>query len=294
MAIPRSITGIPRSPSGIALPSNAAPITPGVIKVLWLYGDVASNGTIPSGGNPFQQMRLNDNGNEGFADFAGFINSMVGPNGETYEISEMYDVDFDPATDLNDITVLWLASSQRVFTAQEVTTIFNWGQAANRGLIAFSDSALGGGSGASGGGYQNQRGQLARAPIFDDILKVAVDQVDGTKQWNIAASHPISDSSVLTWEGEGHSPCVLHATGGATSIVDYDDNTLNHDQGVVYSGSPYTGTISILASHQMGSFRRLYIGDRNWGWKAGDGSNIFQFDNTLFAQNTIQWAAHQR
>ncbi len=295
MAIPRTSGGIPWLFAGIPAPNMAGGSTPppvaDPVRVLVLYGSVAADGTIPAPSTPFQQMRLADTGNEGFSQYRDIINSMVGPTGERYSITEMYDMDFDPAIHLVGVTVLILLSSQRVFTTQERDAIFAWGEDGPRGLIGISDSALGGGPGAAGGGYQNQVGQTARASIFNPYLQVLVDQVDGAKTWTIPAAHPISGGSNLVWEGEGHSPCRLNPLEIAVSIIDYDDQTPNHTQGIT---APYDGIHSILASIENGSFRLLYIGDRNWGWNAGAGSNINEFQNAAFAQNSIQWAAHYR
>lgn len=116
-------------------------------KVLYLYGSVSANGTIPAPpGQEFHQMRLNDTGNEGMSQFKAAIEggSLIQASGTTFQISEAYDA----ATTLNSAllaqyNVLILGSNNKVFSTAERDAVGDWVKAGG-GLIAWSDSAFGG------------------------------------------------------------------------------------------------------------------------------------------------------
>ncbi len=123
-------------------------------RVVYLYGDVAADGTIPSGdAEPFHQMRLNDEDRRGMSGFAEAIRE-VG-----FQIDEAYDAAIElNAEFLDGVDVLILGSNQRRFSEAEADAVEAWVRAGG-GLLAWSDSAFGGHFGKVGLG--NESGRLS-------------------------------------------------------------------------------------------------------------------------------------
>jgi hypothetical protein len=106
-------------------------------KLLYLYGDVAADGTVPSGDKePFHQMRLNDSGDRGLSGFAEAIRELG------LQIEEAYDAEVTLTPEfLDSIDVLILGSNQRRFSAAEAQAVDEWVRSGG-GLLGWSDSVF--------------------------------------------------------------------------------------------------------------------------------------------------------
>ena len=108
-------------------------------RILYLYGDVADDGTIPSGEQaPFHQMRLNDTGPRGMSQFSTAVTELG------FELHEAYDAETEltPAW-LASVRVLILGSNQKRFSEEEAAAVRQFVERGG-GLVAWSDSAFGG------------------------------------------------------------------------------------------------------------------------------------------------------
>lgn len=255
---------------------------------VYVYGDVAADGTIPSGdAEPFHQMRLNDEGRLGLSDFKKAIEE-TGIN-----ITEVYDAEttFDKRF-LKNVDVLILASNQKKFSPNEIKSITKWIKKGG-GLLAWSDSAFGGHYKYAG--IDNAAGRDSDNMITEQFgMHFLTDNGGGNyliKEYT--EDHFINNNNKnggIRFRGEGvsfvrvSSPAIVLAKAqegglGGRFKVNKIDGEFNQDTDVA------------LAISKVEKGRVVGLFDRNMLWNAGDGSNINHSDNREFVQRMILWAA---
>lgn len=257
-------------------------------RALYLYGDVAADGTVPSGEQPpFHQMRLSDTGNLGMSQFREAI----------IEAGLVIEERYDDATTLDagllaDFQVLILASNQRVFSTAEATAVEDWVQAGG-GLIAYSDSAFGGDYRQVGVG--NTRGRDSDNSITTRFGMFFMRD-NGAGNYLVEdyeAEHFINGftlSGGLGYRGEGVSP--IRVSAPATMLARLQNGGLNGAIRLHKDDPPFdAATDAALAIASIGAGRVLGTFDRNTFWNAGAGTRLSQADNRLFAQRIVLWAA---
>jgi hypothetical protein len=257
-------------------------------RVLYLYGDVAADGTVPSGTQePFHQMRLNDTGARGMSGFAEAIRE-VG-----FQIEEAYDADvtLTPAF-LAPIDVLILGSNQRRFTPAEAKALNDWIHAGG-GLLAWSDSAFGGHWQRVG--VDNEAGRLSNNDLTVQFgMYFMTDNGAGNYLIeNYRRDHFLNAynrNGGVRFRGEGVSPVRVESPaellapmqagglGGALRL-NKRDGKLNLD------------TDAALAIATVGKGRVVGVFDRNMFWNAGEGTRLSHVDNREFTQRITVWAA---
>ena len=121
--------------------------------IAYIHGDVAPDGTIPSGSaEPYDQMLLTDTGNEGLSQFK----QMVESQGHT--ISQHYDANTSlSASFLNNYEVVIFGLHQKQWSSSEKNALNLWLNTGG-GMLIYSDSASGGFFGSVGA--QNTVGQM--------------------------------------------------------------------------------------------------------------------------------------
>jgi hypothetical protein len=257
-------------------------------RVLYLYGDVAADGTVPSGDKEtFHQMRLNDTGNRGMSGFAESIRELG------FQIEEAYDQDVVLTPEfLASIDVLILGSNQRRFTAAEAKAVNEWVRSGG-GLLGWSDSAFGGHWKQVG--VDNDLGRLSNNDLTVQFgMYFMTDNGAGNYLVeNYVRDHFINDhdrNGGVSFRGEGVSPVrVAHPAemlaplqegglGGGLRLNDRDGE-LNPE------------IDAALAIAEVGEGRVVGVFDRNLFWNAGEGTRLSHEDNREFTQRITAWAA---
>lgn len=146
---------------------------PGAQQVAYIHGDIAADGSIPSGGSvPFHQMLLTDTGNRGCSQFREMVEA------QGYTIASYY----DQATTLNadflaNLDVVIFGLHQKVWSRPEQAALNTWIRAGG-GILMYSDSAAGGSFQQVG--IHNATGQTAVNSILRSYgMEVTVDQGGG-------------------------------------------------------------------------------------------------------------------
>ncbi len=257
-------------------------------RVLYLYGDVAADGTVPSGpAAPFHQMRLADTGDRGLSQFKTAIEEAGFVLDETYDATLTL-----TAETLAPYAVLILGSNQHRYTPEEATALAAWIHAGG-GLVAWSDSAFGGawqqvGIGNTAGLLSNNDLTLQFGMRF---LRDNGAGVYSVRQYEFA--HFLNDhdpAEGVVFRGEGVSPvrvsppavllAKLQAGGSGGGIrLNAADGALN------------PATDAALAIAEIGAGRVIGVFDRNTFWNAGEGTRLSEVDNREFAQRLVRWAA---
>ncbi|WP_111708618.1 hypothetical protein [Lutibacter citreus] len=256
--------------------------------VLYVYGDVSADGDIPSGDKaPFQQMRLNDNGNEGMSQFLEALEEVK------LKVSEVYDQEIEfTSKRLKNVDVLILASNQRMFSKDEAKAVYNWVKKGG-GLVCWSDSAFGGKYDVVG--VDNPLGRDSDNIIMEQFgMHFLVDNGAGnylvkdyTQNHFLNANN--KDGGVR-FRGEGVSfvrvspPAIVLAKAqegglGGKLWVNKKDGKLNIE------------TDAALAIAKKGKGRVVGLFDRNLFWNAGGGTRISHSDNKEFTQRLMLYAA---
>ncbi len=253
----------------------------------YIHGDVAADGTIPSGDDePFDQMLLNDTGSKGLSIFADMMEA------EDYKISPFYDqeITLDEAF-LSQFDAIIFGLHQKIWSDSEKAALDAWLQAGG-GMLIYSDSA-------SGGlfrevGIKNPVGQNAVNNLTAAYgLQVTVDQGGGTRAYSAdaEASHPIVEGP-LVMEGEGVSVVAVDPTSGAQILIPFNDanrvsgGSLNIDAGGVTIANPVWAT---LAVQNVGDGHVLVMFDRQAMWNSGPGSDISKRDNMEILRRIVKF-----
>jgi N-acetylneuraminic acid mutarotase len=264
--ITASATGYPNADMQVTMT-----VTQSSPKVLYLYG------SIPPGE---VDMKLSDAGPTGMSQFSQALQEAGFTPVQALDAS----VVLNSAT-LNQYKVLILGSNNRRFTASEITAVSAWVNAGG-GLVAWSDAAFG----WTNGGINSTAGLLSdndlTAQFGMQFLRDNGSAVLTLNQW--LANHYINNFNLnagITVKGEGVSP--IRTTFPAIKLANLPPccQVLNSLDG------PLTPADAALSVATVGSGRVLGYFDRNTFWNAGDGTNIGEVNNKLFAQKIILWVA---
>lgn len=273
---------------GILIPAGVQAST--ARSVAYIHGDVAADGTAPSGTNavPYDQMLLTDTGNTGCSQFKAMVES------QGYTISQYYDADTTlNAAFLTPFDVVVFGLHQKLWSSAEKSALDEWIRAGG-GILMYSDSAAGGYYGSVGIG--NPTGQTAVNNILSAYgMQVTLDQGGGTRAYLPDANSPhpvIWDQPVF--EGEGVSPIAIDPAGSATALIPFDNA---HK----ISGSTLTpGTSGITIPHPewaaiahcpVGKGSIIAIFDRQPMWNNGPGSNINRKNNREILRRIVRYLA---
>lgn len=262
-------------------------------KVLYLYGYVTKEGVFYPDGNipedappPFHQMRLYVDGIPGALDFTQFREALeeVG-----FDLEERYDASVDLADPdfLGDYKVIILGSNQHRFTQAEADAVAEWVKQGG-GLVAWSDSAMGGLFSEPNVGIGNTKGLDSNNDLTAQFgMEFLPDRGGGVftvSAWDEA--HFINDYQVISdagqdigveFEGEGVSPIIV--TEPAIRLASVPKGaTTPQEAAVCYA--------------EIGRGRVLGTFDRNTFWNTGGpGTDITKKDNREFTQRIILWVA---
>lgn len=112
--------------------------------IAYIYGDVAEDGTVPSGSaNPFHQMLLTDTGRRGCSIFK----EMVESKGHT--ITQYYDQETELTAEfLSQFDLIIFSLHQKQWSVAEKAALDSWIRAGGS-IFIYSDSASGGGGTAT-------------------------------------------------------------------------------------------------------------------------------------------------
>lgn len=258
--------------------------------VAYIHGDVAADGTIPSGtAPPFHQMLLSDTGDHGCSQFKAMV------EGEGYSISQYHDAATTlNAAFLNQFDVIIFGLHQKIWSAAERDVLDDWLRAGG-GILMYSDSAAGGDWQQVG--LNNQTGQAAVNSILSRYgMQVAVDQGGGVR-----AYVPVTGSTnAIAWnspviEGEGVSPVAVDPVGDATVLYPLDaaHRVSGSDLSISTVGITITNPDwAVIAHCPVGKGHIIATFDRQPMWNNGEGSDIDEQDNREILRRIIRFLAH--
>lgn len=266
-----------------------ATTSPAAKRVAYIHGDVAADGTIPSGSKPpFHQMLLTDTGNLGGSQFRELIEA------QGYTVSQHY----DQATSLNEaflsqFDVIVFGLHQKVWSQDEKDALHHW-ILAGGGILMYSDSAAGGDWQIVG--MKNTVGQMAVNNILTRYgMQVSVDIGGGTR----AYTSPEGSSNPIVWdrpilEGEGVSPVAVDEASGARALIPFEE--AYKISGTVPSLDTRNIAISTprwaaVAHQAAGEGNIIAIFDRQPVWNNGPGSNIQKRNNREILRRIIRFLA---
>lgn len=257
-------------------------------RVLYLYGDVAADGTVPSGAaKPFHQMRLDDTGPRGMSQFKAALETAG------FAVDEAYDatVHLDAAS-LAPIKVLILGSNQKRFAPAEVAAVRAWVEAGG-GLLAWSDSAFGGHYREAG--LDNETGRLSNNDLTTQFgMYFMTDNGAGnylvrTYEFDHFINAHNRDGGVV-FRGEGVSP--VRVSEPARLLAKMQEGGLGGGLRLNAIDGPLDPSRdAALAIAEVGRGRVVGVFDRNLFWNAGEGTRITHSDNRAFTQRIVLWAA---
>ncbi|MBO0590000.1 hypothetical protein I2486_01145 [Cellulophaga sp. E16_2] len=256
--------------------------------IVYVYGDVAADGTLPSGNKePFHQMRLNDEGDLGMSGFKKALEAVECTVSEVYDQEIVINVEF-----LKSIDVLILGSNQRVFVEAEAKALKRWVKNGG-GVITWSDSGFGGEYSIVG--VDNEVGRISDNVLMEQFgMYFLTDNGAGNYLVNeYTQDHFINKNNKhkgVAFRGEGVSfvrvskPAVILAKAqegglGGRLVVNSNDGEFNENTDVA------------LAIAEIGKGRVIGVFDRNLFWNAGAGTRLSHSDNSVFAQRIVLWAA---
>lgn len=273
-------------------------LCPGVTlsaNIVYIYGDVAANGSVPSGSNeePYDQMLLTDSGNTGLSEFRELMVS------EGHTISQRYDQTLAlNASFLNSVDVLIFGLHQKIWSGTEKSALDTWLRAGG-GIFIYSDSAAGGRFSIVGA--QNPVGQNVVKNLMQPYgIQVTVDQANGVKAVRSNTNNQFAlmiDRPVL--EGEGVSPIAFEPGSGVVNWIPYRDDPDNS-----VSGAPIVDKLqglsnvnnleySALAARSVEQGRIVAMFDRQPMWNAGPGSDINERDNKEILRRVMNYLGEE-
>lgn len=259
--------------------------------VAYLHGDVASDGTVPSGAAaPFHQMLLSDEGKRGLSRLKSIVER------EGFVISQHYDreVTLDAAF-LSRFEVLIFGLHQKKWSDTERKALHEWLQSGG-GLLIYSDSAAGGFHREVG--LKNPVGQTSVNLILTRYgMQTAVDQAGGTRAYRspAKAAHPITRGGLIL-EGEGVSPIAIDPEGPARALINFDEKhrvsnkALRVDPVGVTIANPVWAA---LAHVEVGKGNIIALFDRQPLWNNGEGSDITRRDNQEIMRRIVVFLADE-
>ncbi|MDV7186725.1 hypothetical protein R3X25_05475 [Lutibacter sp. TH_r2] len=256
--------------------------------VLYVYGDVAADGSIPSGDKkPFHQMRLNDEGRLGMSGFKKALEEVK------MNISEVYDQDIRFTKNyLKDIDVVILASNQRMFDTSEAKAVKVWVENGG-GLVIWSDSAFGGDYKEVG--VDNPIGRDSDNSISEQFgMYFLTDNGAGNYLVkNYTENHFLNNFNKkggIKFRGEGVS--FVRTSKPAKVLAKAQEGGLGGKLRVNKIDGVFNDkTDASLSIAEIKKGRVIGLFDRNLFWNAGAGTQLSHSDNKEFTQRMIIWAA---
>lgn len=250
-------------------------------RIAYIYGDIAPNGTIPSGSaEPYDQMLLSDSGSTGLSSFKALVEA------QGYSIGQYYDQDTTlDSSFLGQFDVVIFGLHQKIWSETEKAALDTWIRAGG-GILTYSDSAAGGYWETVGA--QNTVGQTAVNNLIRTYgMEVTVDQADGVRAATVpvGATHPVVEGE-LTLEGEGVSPIAIDPSGSARSLIDYPFS-VSKTQNLTFSDPVF----SALAFSTVGEGHVMAMFDRQPLWNSGIGSSILEKDNEEILRRIVVFLA---
>ncbi len=251
--------------------------------VAYIHGDVAADGTVPSGNAaPYDQMLLTDAGPTGLSRFKALV------EGEGHTIGQFYDQNTTlNSTFLQDIDVVIFGLHQKIWNSAEKADLDAW-LSAGGGMLIYSDSASGGRFNIVGA--QNPVGQSVTNNLIARYeMQVTVDQADGT------TSHAATDSASINairnrrLEGEGVSPVAIAANNSSVEILIPYDRSVRKRQNLTIQNPVFAA----LALRPVGQGHIAVMFDRQPMWNAGPGSDIQQEDNEFILRTMVNFLAQR-
>jgi len=258
--------------------------------IAYIYGDVAPDGSVPSGENePFHQMLLTDSGKLGLSTFHAMV------EGEGYQIGQFYDQETNLSKDfLKNFDVIIFGLHQKEWSDQELSELDAWIHAGG-GILTYSDSASGGHYKQVG--LRNSVGQQTVNRIISKYgMEVATDQGGGTRAYqpDEEMEHPIVKGLIL--EGEGVSPVAVPLDSNVKILIpcspqNYVDgkskNLKIQDDGISLQDYQWAA----LAMAPVGQGHVIALFDRQPLWNNGPGSSIQRKDNQEILRRIIHFLA---
>ncbi|PKQ60246.1 hypothetical protein BZG02_20080 [Labilibaculum filiforme] len=256
--------------------------------IIYVYGDVAADGTLPSGvQKPFHQMRLNDEGNLGMSGFKEAIEEVGCTINEVYDQEIVIDSKF-----LKSVDVLILGSNQRVFTEAEAKALKRWVKNGG-GVIAWSDSGFGGEYSLVG--LDNDLGRVSDNSLMAQFGMYFLTD-NGAGNYLVSEytqNHYINKNNKhkgVSFRGEGVS--FVRVSQPAIMLAKAQEGGLGGRLVVnAIDGEFHEETDASLAIAEISEGRVLGVFDRNLFWNAGAGTRLSHSDNKEFAQRIVLWAA---
>lgn len=254
----------------------------------YIHGDVAADGTIPSGGNPFHQMLLTDTGDRGCSNFKALVEA------EGYTINQYYDqaTTLDTAF-LEQFDAIIFGLHQKVWSAPEKLALDAWIRAGG-GILMYSDSAAGGLFSSPNVGIDNDTGQTAVNSILSDYgMEVTVDLGGGTRAYESedgACNPTVWDQP--EFEGEGVSPVAVDEGSGAEVLIPFEESSKVSGGGITIDIENITISNprwAALALNRVGDGSVMAIFDRQPMWNNGEGSDIDRLDNREILRRVVKW-----
>jgi len=264
-----------------------APLTGFSKSLAYIYGDVAPDGTTPSGDEkPFQQMRLSDEGKTGCSEFLKLM------EGEGFTVQEFYDQETELTPDfLGQFDVVVFGLHQKKWSDTEKQALDSWLQEGG-GMLIYSDSAVGGHFGKVG--LKNPIGQEAVNNLITPYgLQVTVDQGGGIRSYSVESDHPILKDGMV-FEGEGVSPVAVDPASKAKVLIPFNDEHMVDGKPMKIDARNVTvenPTWAAMALAEVGKGHVIAIFDRQPMWNAGPGSDITKKDNTEVLRRMMNFLA---
>ncbi len=282
-------------------------------KVLYIYGNVNRFGYLPSQPEyanepvPYDQMRLNDTGDNGMSEFKAAIEAI------DFEIEEAYDQDITLTEEfLTAYDVIILASNQKTWAASEVAALNVWVRNGG-GLIGYSDSGFGGiFNQPLPAGLNNQQGRNSNNLLMQQFgMFFFTDQGGGggdnlVTDWELDHFLNTKDGipQTLQFRGEGCSPIRIDPDWAEKQACDTIYQIARFQNGGVGGPTAINDPVlgngiqdydidCSLAAAEIGNGRVIGTFDRNTFWNNGPGTDIDEHDNRIFSQKLVQWAAQR-
>jgi len=250
--------------------------------VLYIHGDVAADGTVPSGSAaPFDQMLLDDTGDKGLSTFKATVEQ------QGHTISQRYDQQTTlNASLLDNYDVIVFGLHQKLWSAAEKSALDTWLKAGGS-MFIYSDSASGGRFNIVGA--QNDVGQTVTNNLIAQYgLQVTVDQADGTFDFPAVATASNVIPAGQRLEGEGVSPVAVSDNPDIEVLIPFTRRP-RFTQGITIPNPGYAA----LALRSIESGHVAVMFDRQPMWNSGPGSDIGMRDNQEILRRLIDFLAER-
>lgn len=251
--------------------------------VAYIHGDVAPDGTVPSGGQmPYDQMLLDDSGNTGLSMFKALVEA------QGHSISQFYDQETELNSNfLSNQDVLIFGLHQKIWSTAEKAALDVWLNNGG-GMFIYSDSASGGFFRIVGA--QNPVGQTVTNNLIAAYgMQVTVDQADGTTDQLASPTASIFELRGKRLEGEGVSPVAVSLSNSEVEILIPYTRSVNRQQNITITNPVFAA----LAIRPVGDGHIAVMFDRQPMWNAGPGSDITKQNNEFILQTMINFLAQR-